>query len=108
MQEAKAVALAASEFDLEGVDLSHIEDPIDERVEEAEHCWLFFQHRAINVPPERSLSAFAYAVAKDPALGAQCIADYRGNEPRLQEYLQTLSDFFGAGGAPARWPPRSP
>lgn len=101
-QMAKSLAEAAAESWLEGIVLATPSGLIDSRVEEAEHCWMFFQHRDIHVPAERSLRISAYAVAKDPALGVRCVPDYRGNEQRLQEYLLTISDFFGRGAPVSR------
>lgn len=71
-------------------------DPLDStRHLEAEHCWLFFRNPEIKVPPHaRLVDEAAYCVGKRG--GFAMIQDYTYDPARLMEYLQTMSDYFGA------------
>lgn len=99
---AKKIAQADALSSLEGIYSGDPSEVLDSRFEETEHCWMFFQHPSIQMPPERALSQFAYVIAKDASLGGRNVPDYRGNEPRLQEYLKTVSEFFGRGAPTSR------
>jgi len=59
---------------------------------EADHCWMFFRNKAIVIAPERSLSDCAYCISKKGHV--RYIADFSDDPVRLQEYLQTMSNYF--------------
>jgi hypothetical protein len=90
--EARQLAQEDAMYHAQGLYFGKAEHVLDDDFLEAEHCWMFFRSRSIVMPPERSLSDFAYVFGKRG--GGRWVPDYRGNEPRLREYLKTCSDDF--------------
>ena len=74
-----------------------LEDILEERVVETEHCWMFFRKRSIILPPEYSLRDCSYVMAKRG--GGRLVPDYWDDEVRLQEYLKTISDYLATHDA---------
>ncbi len=91
--EAKQYAQALAKRDLAGLYECNPAEMLESRVPETEHCWMFFRNRAIEIPPERALSAFAYAINKRTGK-ARSVADFWDDEARLQAYLKIMSDHF--------------
>ena len=90
--EAQEKARRNALLDLVGIYDGPSECVLDQEVLGAEHCWMFFQHRSIAVPPERALSKLAYVYGKRG--GGRCVPDLRDDREALTAYLQKLSDYF--------------
>jgi hypothetical protein len=64
---------------------------------EAEHCWMFFQNRDLNVPLSATLGVkWAHVVSKKGTYSM--VQDFSEDPKRLQEYLQQMSDYFKTRG----------
>jgi len=63
---------------------------------ETDYCWMFFRNKAIVIAPERSLSDCAYCISKKGH--SRSIADLSDDPVQLQEYLQTMSNYFKEQG----------
>jgi hypothetical protein len=63
---------------------------------ETDYCWMFFRNKAIVIAPERALSDCAYCISKKGHV--RSIADFSSDPVRLQEYLQTMSNYFKEHG----------
>ena len=80
-----------------GVYMQNASTPVlAERHLEAEHCWIFFRNETIVVSPAHSLTDEAYAVSKRGAY--RTIGDFLTDPKRLEEHLQTMSDYFRGHG----------
>ena len=89
---ARDSAQQSAMHDLQGLYSGDPKDVLEEHFLEAEHCWMFFRKRFIQIPPERSLIAFAYVIGKRS--GGRCVADYWDDPPKAQAYLKVLSDHL--------------
>lgn len=90
--QARDSAQQSAMHDLRGLYSGDPKDILEEYFLEGEHCWMFFHRRSIQIPPERSLSAFAYVIGKRS--GGRCVADYWDDPPKAQAYLKVLSDYL--------------
>ena len=91
-QAAKAEAISLLQ-DLYGNSAFEI---LEDWYAETEDCWMFFNNRAIFIPPERALSNYAYVYSKHTNEG-RLVPDYWDNRPKLNEYLALISGYFAKG-----------
>ena len=63
---------------------------------ETDYCWMFFRNKAIVIAPERALRDGAYCISKKGH--ARLIGDLSDDPVQLQEYLQTMSNYFKEQG----------
>jgi len=63
---------------------------------ETDYCWMFFRNKAIVIAPERALNGGAYCISKKGHV--RYIADLSDDPVQLQEYLQTMSNYFKEQG----------
>ena len=89
--EARKRAVRDAIFDVGHLYEGEPDQILEDHFEEAEHCWMFFRNRSIDVP-EASLRNFAYVFGKHG--GGRCVNDYWDEPTRLAEYLKTCSDYF--------------
>lgn len=94
--EARRIAEVEALSSLEPYMLDPTTNPLDQgRYLEAEYCWMFFRNPEILVPDYGwFVRQAAYAVSKRGAFSM--IHDYSSDPVQLKEYLQKLSDYFGA------------
>jgi len=70
---------------------------LSDRYLEAEHCWMFFVNPKLIRSEENIFgSKWAFVVSKKGA--KSMVNDFSGDPPRLLEYLQELSQYFGRRG----------
>jgi hypothetical protein len=94
-EQAKESAVESAMFSLRGLYTGPPSAILEKGFRETNDCWMFFRSRSIKIPPERALSDFAYAYSKHSGEG-RCVPDYWDDQPRLEEYLVTLSNYFAS------------
>jgi hypothetical protein len=73
------------------------DDLLEDRLLEAEHCWMFFLKRSVKRLFEPgAMFGSAYIVSKRGTTAL--IADYWDDEVKLQSYLQEYSDYLERRG----------
>ena len=97
VETARLSAQASAMRMLEGLYVGDPAEILERRFAETNHCWMFFNNRSIIIPPERALSAFAYVIAKRG--GGRLVPDYWDDEVRMQEYLETISEYLATHDA---------
>ena len=93
VEEARKAANESAQWNLQGLYADPKQELLDTVYRETADCWMFFQRRDIEVPPERALSRGAYAVSKH-SMEERFVPDFRDDELRLVAYLELLSHHF--------------
>lgn len=94
--QARKIADQQARSDLEGYTGSFSE-VLENEYLEAEHCWMFFRSREIDVPLDATLGIkWAHVVSKYGTYSM--VQDFSEDPQRLQAYLQGMSDHFKTRG----------
>ena len=96
LSQARLIAEKNALADLDGFTGSASQVLANEYLE-AEHCWMFFKDKKIDVPSDDTLGIkWAYVVSKKGTYSM--VQDFSDDQQKLHAYLQTMSDYFKKRG----------